>query len=368
MIKKRVLYIEDNKFDRLAFERYMRQVPAIQYTVVNTIKEARDMIMGNELDIIITDYSLSDGTAFDILEMNLDIPVIVTTGTGSEEIAVRLMRTGARDYLIKDVESNYLKMLPVVIENTLKYLEDQRALLRSKVELEQAMELQRKKDEFIGIASHELKTPLTSAKAYIQLMNQQLTLEEEIDRERLHQWVNKTESYVTKLETLIGNLLDVSKLNAGKMQYHYTEFALSEMIDEAVDSAKHLFNNYKFTILPVPDVKVRGDKLRLEQVLTNFLTNAVKYSPGKDEVIIKSSAGDGMITIAVQDFGIGIAKEAQLKVFDRFFRVDDVSHRFSGLGVGLYISHEIVAGHNGKVWLESEEGKGSTFYFRIPIE
>lgn len=108
------------------------------------------------------------------MELKKDIPVIITAGTGSEEIAVKLMKSGAKDYLIKDLDNNYLKMLPVVIENTLEHKEAENALIRSLVELEQSMELQRKKDEFIGIASHELKTLLTSIKAYIQLLERDL--------------------------------------------------------------------------------------------------------------------------------------------------------------------------------------------------
>ena len=369
MSKKRVLYIEDNKFDRMAFERFMREVEGIEYIISSTLKQARSVIEQQQLDIIVTDYSLSDGTAFDSLELAKDIPVVVTTGTGSEEIAVKLMRAGARDYLIKDVDNNYLKILPLVIENTLRHVEDQKALFKSQVELEQAIELQNKKDEFIGIASHELKTPLTSVKAYIQLMSRQLENKDEpIDRDTYQQYISKTEGYVNKLEMLINNLLDVSKLHAGKMQYNFERFSLDEMIREAVDGIKHLFRDHSFNITQLPEATVTGDKIRLEQVLINYLTNAVKYSPGRSKVNIRSWMDDGRVTVAVQDFGIGLSKEAQAKVFDRFYRVSDTSHRFSGLGVGLYISKEIIARHKGQVWIESEKGNGSTFYFSIPVE
>lgn len=360
------MYIEDDKFDRLAFERFMREVEDIEYKVVNTLREARKVIEQQELDIIVTDYLLSDGLAFDVLELAREIPVVVTAGAGSEEVAVKLMRAGARDYLIKDVDHNYLKILPVVIENTLKHIQDQKALIKSQLELEQAIELQHKKDEFIGIASHELKTPLTSVKAYIQLMEHQLE-GEQVDCAIFKRYINKTVVYVNKLESLINNLLDVSKLQAGKMQYNFEELSLDELIKEAVDGAKHLFNEHHFQVTELPGVKVKGDKIRLEQVLMNYLTNAVKYSPGKNEIFVRSWVNDGYAVVAVQDQGIGISKEAQSRVFDRFYRVSDISHRFSGLGVGLYISREIISRHNGKVWVESEEGKGSTFYFSIPV-
>mgnify|MGYP001792985940 CR=1 FL=1 len=114
--------------------------------------------------------------------------------------------------------------------------------------------------------------------------------------------------------------------------------------------------------------KVKIDTLRLEQVITNIITNAAKYSPGKNKIIVNSFKKDNAIVVSFKDFGIGIAKEKLSKIFDRFYRVDEVSKDFSGLGIGLFISAEIINQHDGKIWAESNEEEGSTFYFSLPIQ
>lgn len=224
-------------------------------------------------------------------------------------------------------------------------------------------ELERKKDEFIGIASHELKTPLTSVKGYVQLLDRMLKT---TSNKTVSQYILKANTYIDKLTALINDLLDVSKIQAGKMQLNYLQFDIDELVNEGIESIKPVVNNHKIIKRDIIHTKIWADKERLIQVLTNLLVNAIKYSPDSDVVYIDVKNQNGHIQVGITDFGVGISKHDQDLIFDRFYRVDKSVKTISGLGIGLYICSEIIKRHNGKIWVESKEGKGSTFYFAIP--
>lgn len=223
-------------------------------------------------------------------------------------------------------------------------------------------ELSDKKDEFLSIASHELKTPLTSIKASIQLIERSLT-----GNEKISMFAGKASEQLMRLERLIADLLDVSKINSGKLVYNNTVFYFREMLKEVVQSIQNTTHTHQIIIEHSDKVILLGDRFRLEQVIYNFLSNAIKYSPGADKVIVTSKIKEGYLVVSVQDFGIGIAPENLSKTFDRYYRVDDTAMRFQGLGLGLFISAEIIRRHNGHCWVESEPGKGSTFFFSLPL-
>lgn len=228
-------------------------------------------------------------------------------------------------------------------------------------ELEVSKELDNKKDEFIGIASHELKTPLTSIKAYIQL------LERSDLRDQDRRLVNKANSNINKLNNLIGDLLDVSKLQSGQLKLNTADFELKKMIMESVENVQHMYSSHKIIILnDIPELILSGDLLRLEQAMTNLLMNAIKYSPGVDSVYINTELLPSQVKIEIIDKGIGISKENQQRIFDRFFRAKELSPVISGLGMGLFISQEIIKRHYGKIAVESEPGKGSKFSIILP--
>lgn len=223
-------------------------------------------------------------------------------------------------------------------------------------------ELSDRKDEFLSIASHELKTPLTSIKALFQLIGRNISP----DHKNYH-FLDRANNNILRLETLIANLLDVSKINAGKLSYDYTEFAFEQMLEEAVLSMQHIAPDHHFVLRKSDPVNFTGDKFRLEQVIYNFLSNAVKYSPGGKEIIVNQEVNNGNIIVSVQDFGIGIKRENLANIFNRYYRVDNTIMKFDGLGLGLFISSEIIKRHNGSFWIESEFGEGATFYFILPL-
>ncbi|MGX5690507.1 PAS domain-containing sensor histidine kinase [Arcticibacter tournemirensis] len=221
-----------------------------------------------------------------------------------------------------------------------------------------------KRDEFIGIASHELKTPLTSLKGYLQIIN---SYNKEKVPAAVKEFVSKAGVSVAKLNNLVRDLLDVSKINAGKLVFNISSLNFSEMISSCTDNARHVYPEYNIESYIEPRLVIAGNAERLEQVFMNLVSNAVKYSQDNYKIIIKAFLKDSMAEVRITDFGIGLSDDQKDLIFERFYRVEDKKFLASGLGMGLYICSEIIAAHNGVLGVESELGKGSTFYFRIPV-
>ena len=237
-----------------------------------------------------------------------------------------------------------------------------KALVKQAEDKKDIEELMNKKDEFMNVASHELKTPVTTMKAYLQILNKRKDLSDTESRKFIEKASNQTE----KLISLINDLLDVTKIHAGKMVYHRSILDLSEVIDEVVLQVQVTASTHRLVVENNVSVLVCGEKHRLEQVVNNFLSNAIKYSPKADQVIVSLVVEGKYAKVSVRDFGIGIPKDKQELVFDRFFRVQESSRQYEGLGLGLYISAEIIERHNGRVGVESC-GEGSEFYFVLPV-
>jgi two-component system phosphate regulon sensor histidine kinase PhoR len=221
-----------------------------------------------------------------------------------------------------------------------------------------------RKDEFIGIASHELKTPLTSLKGYLQLIN--MYKKEPIPAD-VEKYVSKANEAINKLQYLVNDLLDVSKIQAGKLEYAVKPFSISELLSLCLESANHIYQSHRIVNISVDDFKVIGNIERLEQVIMNLIGNAVKYAKNDEDIIIEAVKMDDMGRVCVTDFGIGLSDAQKELIFDRFYRVEDKKFKTSGLGMGLYISSEIVKTHNGTIGVNSKLGEGSTFYFDLPL-
>lgn len=222
-----------------------------------------------------------------------------------------------------------------------------------------------KKDEFMSIASHELKTPLTSVKGFMQLLEIRTSKDEKL--KSLHDLVTKANNQINKLATLINDLLDVTRIQAGKLLLNTHSFSSKQLVADSLEGLIESKTKHKVIIEANEGIMLHADKNVLEQVINNFISNAIKYSPNADEIIIRSEIKNGGYYFSVQDFGIGIPKEKLEYVFERFFRVNDSSEYYAGLGLGLYISTQIIHKHGGKLGCNSELGKGSTFWFSIPI-
>jgi PAS domain S-box-containing protein len=239
-------------------------------------------------------------------------------------------------------------------------------MLGATVDITKRKELERQKDEFLAIASHELKTPVTSLKAYGQVL--QMVFEEKGDTYSVTA-LKKMDAQINKLTLLISDLLDVTKIQSGKLVMQQEEYDFNELVNEITDELQITTQTHKLAKELDKSKIIYGDKDRIGQVLTNLITNAIKYSPYSDKIIIKTKVDHEFIIFCVRDFGVGIAKDKIEKVFEQFFRVNgEKENTFPGLGLGLYISSEIIKRQNGKIWVESKDGMGSEFCFRIPVK
>lgn len=225
--------------------------------------------------------------------------------------------------------------------------------------------LERQKDEFLSIASHELKTPLTSIKAFVQILQRYFARPEYQDSVT---YLSKVDHQVDKLTKLVQDLLDVSKLQTGKLEYNEDVFNFDELVSETVEEMQPITDQHEIIHEGKANIQVFTDKYRIGQVLTNFISNAIKYSPEGGKIIVQTKHERNLVTVSVKDFGIGIPEDKKQFLFQRFYRVMDKKREsFPGLGLGLFISSEIVRRQKGKIWFESTEGKGSTFSFSLPI-
>jgi signal transduction histidine kinase len=222
------------------------------------------------------------------------------------------------------------------------------------------------KDDFIAIATHELKTPLTSIKTFVQILNQQHAT---LEAAKVKRMLEKVSGQVERMELMMKSLLNAYSLQTGKLELNKETFRLDGLISDIVETFQYSTNSHTFMVESKIPCEVVADKERVSQVIINLLTNAIKYSPGADNIGVTMAKGDQVVTIKVQDFGIGIPKEQQSNVFDRFYRVPEQERqKAEGLGLGLYIAQEIIQEHGGKMWVESVSDQGSTFFFTLPLD
>lgn len=227
---------------------------------------------------------------------------------------------------------------------------------------ERQMEETRKND-FIGMVSHELKTPLTSLAAVIQLANSKLKNSED---SFLTGAMQRAQQQVKRMTDLINGFLNISRLESGMIHIDKQQFEMEALIRDVIDESNLTTGSHFIQFERCQPVQVNADRDKIRSVISNFISNAIKYSaPGK-YVGISCSVKNGEVIVSVKDEGIGIEREDIPKIFDRYYRVE-TNRYISGFGIGLYLSSEIIQRHGGKVWAESEPGKGSTFYFSIPL-
>jgi signal transduction histidine kinase len=227
-------------------------------------------------------------------------------------------------------------------------------------------ELESRKDEFISMASHELKTPLTSLQGYTELLQRRF---KKLDNQEVLPYLAKMATQINQLSRLIADLLDISKIQAGKIAFAEDAVDIDALVHEVVENLQQTTSQHQIIIEGSEQHAIVGDKERIGQVLINLITNAMKYSPRAKRIIVHLTHTHETLTISVQDFGIGIPKAHQEKVFQRFYRVSsDKEQTYPGLGIGLYIAHQIIEHHGGKMWVESTEGQGSTVSFSLPAQ
>jgi len=499
--KLKILLIEDDKIDQKAFEWLIRE-ENLPYdsAIVKSISEARDILDCKQFDVIVSDFSLCDGTAFDILSSVKDTPVILVTGAGNEEIAVKAIKAGACDYLIKDIGRTYLKAIPTMVENAIKHkklelildqkqknlmaifdavpigmllvdenlivkrvndavrqtvLRDFRQIINRpigqslycinstynergcgfspscatcvlretitcalntgqsvrKVEMQPVLKVAGKeispwfcvsaepviidgskhvviaiddisdrknaeeklketmeiKSQFISTVSHELRTPLGCMKEGISIVLDGIVGQVN-DQQR--KFLDMAKRNADRLAALVNEVLDFQRLEANKVKLNIQENNISEVIDEAYQTMTSFAKqkSIDFTLelegnLP----KARFDSAKIIQVLTNLISNAIKFTPAGGKVSVCVKRQDENLVIRVSDTGMGIPKEALSKIFDHFYRVHRLGKEIQGTGLGLSIVSKIVTLHGGRIEVESEIDKGTSFIVFLPL-
>ena len=495
----KILLVEDDRLDQMAFKRLVKEenLP-YDYTIAGSVAQASQILGGEKFDLVFVDYLLGDGTAFDILDSIVDTPAVFATGTGSEELAVKAMKSGASDYLIKDPNRNYLKVLPEVVKNAIKHKKDEdelkqfheklvdlvkerteqlaeekellsvtlssmgdavvavdaqnrimlfnktaeqltgwrfeevqgkpvdeiirivneqtkqpanspidRVLESRKIEtgtdhdaliarigrecpiaataapirrndgtmtgivmvlrdVSQQREIDRMKSDFISSVSHELRTPLTSIKAYAETMLDDLNMTDETRREFL-KIINEESD---RLTNLINGILDISKIETGTIEIIRKPINIASVAKRAAESLEYVAGKKKIRLqTDIADhlPELLGDENKIFSMLTNLVNNAIKFTPENGTVSVSAHLVNNELVVKVSDSGMGIPKDDLNKIFGRFYRVHRPGKQIPGTGLGLAIVKEIAMRHDGRIDVESQVEKGSTFTVYLPV-
>ncbi|MDO8965042.1 PAS domain S-box protein [Algoriphagus sp.] len=243
--------------------------------------------------------------------------------------------------------------------------------LAAVTEIQKIKEEEQRKGDFIKMVSHELKTPVTSIKGYVQLLLSMLYSDQDINISSIpfKPTLERVDKQVSRLTRLITEMLDLSRLEESKLELEKETFNLNTLVTETIQDLQHTNSSHHISFIQNFEASISGDRDRIQQVLINFINNAIKYSPDKKLVkVTLEESKNNQVVISVKDFGIGINKIDQEKVFERFYRVSGKKETtFSGFGIGLYIAKEIIERHQGTISVESKIGQGATFSFGLPI-
>lgn len=218
------------------------------------------------------------------------------------------------------------------------------------------------RDDFINMLAHELKTPVTSIKAYNQLLFRQLN-----PSDNKRQLVSKMDKQLDRLMRLVHDFFELSRVHTGKLKLKLEYIKIDDLIKEVIDTLSVTYGDRKMRIIGKTKEFVLADRDRITQVIINLVTNAIKYSPPDKEILVHLYSDAKKVTVGIQDFGHGVDPAFHKKIFNQFYQIDYGSSKNAGLGVGLFITSYIVKVHGGKIWVDSQVGHGSTFYFTLPV-
>ena len=224
-------------------------------------------------------------------------------------------------------------------------------------------QVEREREDIMGFVAHELRNPLSNVILCNEIIGESIK-ENRLDE--VNEMLERSKNNVKRLNKMIAELYDATRVNSGYLQLEISEFNFKDVVNEAVDTVTGLQPAHHISVKGNADIQIKGDRYRLIQVLTNYLSNGIKYSNGQPEVVLTVEHNGHTLTVSVKDDGLGISKDQLPYIFERFFRVEK-TRNIEGIGLGLYLCRQIIHAHHGKIWVDSIEGKGSTFYFSIPI-
>lgn len=367
-----ILIVDDTPENLISLKKVLER-HNFEVDTASSGEEALKKVLKNEYVLIILDVQMPGMDGFEVAEAisgyskAKETAIIFLSAANTElKFITKGYSSGGLDYITKPVDMDILllkvKTFYRIYEQSRKLIEVQKALLD---EIEYRKMAERKKDEFISIASHELKTPLTSVKGYVQLLARSV---DKGDIPTVKKHLVKAQVQLEKLNDLIAELLDISKIESGKLKFNKKYFELDLLLDGILEVIEHANPEFKIVRNGHLPKEIYADEMRIEQVIINFLTNAIKYSPGTNEIHVNVELNDEQLYLGVRDFGIGIVPELQNTVFEKFYRVEETAIHFQGLGIGLYISAEIIHRHGGEIGVKSNLGEGSEFYFTLPLK
>jgi two-component system sensor histidine kinase/response regulator len=380
--------------------------------------DALKQLHETEFDLVLTDLRLDDADGLTIISevcrVQPETVSIVLTGYASLESAIKALREGAYDYLIKPCDVEELRAVVArgierrqlgmqlkarmadleAANDTIRELnldlqrrieeattELQQLYRSAQAHVEQLQELDRLKSRFLSMASHELKTPLTSISGLAQVLLRRMRRRLEVGRPSDKEWHDEQLAYLDRLELLnsqtgrlgrlVDELLDVSRIESGKLEFDWAPVDLAQLGREVAERLQMATTQHtiEVDVDGRTDGTVTADRDHLEQVLDNLVSNAIKFSPEGGSIVVRLKARLDRVELSVTDPGVGIPINQLEAVFGLFYQAaDPVSRRTGGMGLGLYISKEIIMRHGGRIWAESAAGHGSTFSFSLPRE
>lgn len=365
----RALLAEDSEDDYLLVLGALRAGGfAVTSRRVDNAEDLRRSLAVEDWDLVLSDYSMPQFTALDalgILQRSRQpaLPFVIVSGSIGEESAVAALKAGASNYVMK---SNLAHLVPVV-EREIRDAQIRRERSEAFLALEEAV---RARDEFLSIASHELKTPLTAVQLQLQGLRDHLRKSPSNPMqmvESVQARVGRAIHSTVRLGQLIENLLDVSRISTGRMKLNVEEFDLTEAVREVAERVREEIrrSGSELRVSAHGAVPGRWDRLRIEQVLINLLSNAIKYGAGKP-IEMEVRGGPSVATIRIIDHGIGISEDSRERIFERFERAVP-SRNYGGLGLGLYIARQIIGAHGGNVSATHTHGGGATFTVEVPL-
>jgi signal transduction histidine kinase len=359
----RLLLVEDDVGDRkivgLALDR-SSSVADFNVETAETLSEATEYLKTKDYDVVLLDLGLPDsrgiGTIQKVHRTNPNVPIVVLTGLANEEVGLEAIEKGAEDYLIKG------KPLERALIRIIRY-----AIERKKVnkKLKEAIEA---KSQFMSMVSHELRVPLASIKESIAIVMDGLA--GKITNEQRN-CLDIAKRNIDRLSRLIGDLLDFNKLEAGRMNFDMQDNDANDVAKEVYDTMLPLAKEKGINLVLELDGNLpmaSFDRDKVTQVVSNLVNNALKFTK-EGRITITTSKMEDAIQVSVSDTGCGIKKEDLPRLFHEFEQLETVGvEKPRGTGLGLAISKEIITRHNGEIRAESEVGKGTTFFFTLPIQ
>lgn len=359
--KLRALIVEDSEPDCVLLLRELGKAGyEVEHRCVDSAPDMEDALDTATWDIILCDHVMPVFSGPDAIRLvkskGMDVPLIIVSGQIGEEVAVGAMRLGAQDYILK----GSLSRLGPAVERELTEAENRRQKKQAERDLLASRKMEELKDEFIGLISHEMRNPLTVVVGTLAMMQNP----EGFGPEDLRQMVDEAYLEAKQLEGILDNLLELARAQADRLDLHRQAIKLPELVRGVIDDTAAEVDRVSMSAASDTPT-VRGDPLRVQRILHNLIENAIKYSPDGGDVEVTLEKGDGEVVIGVHDHGIGIPARSVAGLFQPFHRLEG-SRLTKGTGLGLIVCQRLTEAQGGRIWVESNEGEGSSFYFTLP--